>query len=243
MAGARFRNLTGLANASVVLFLVIGVLGLAMLGVGLLLIIELAGGDRSAALPQDFTALEVVDVLLSLGAFVVQVVCTIVFLIWLHHASVNARALGTNGLRISPGWAVGWWFVPFANLVKPFQAVNDLWRSADALAYPTADPDAWPSHRTPALLVLWWTCWLAGNSLGTAAARVSFHATTHGEMLVAEWIDAASDLFWIGGAALAATVVMGIQKRQMAALFAMPEGGAESRNRQLVDLPPPPQSL
>jgi heme/copper-type cytochrome/quinol oxidase subunit 2 len=48
-------------------------------------------------------------------------IATIVFfLIWEYRAYKNLSALNAQNLEHSPGWAVGWWFIPFANLVKPF---------------------------------------------------------------------------------------------------------------------------
>lgn len=52
----------------------------------------------------------------------------IVYLIWLHRAYSNLSALDAGFLgKFTPGWAVGWWFIPFANLVMPYQAVNELY--------------------------------------------------------------------------------------------------------------------
>ena len=38
---------------------------------------------------------------------------------WIFNAACNARAFGAKGLQISPGWAVGWYFVPIMWLFKP----------------------------------------------------------------------------------------------------------------------------
>lgn len=53
--------------------------------------------------------------------------CAVLFLTWLYRVVANGPALGGRGLRFTPGWAVGWWFVPVANLVRPFQAVAEAW--------------------------------------------------------------------------------------------------------------------
>ncbi|MGH7746783.1 MAG: DUF4328 domain-containing protein, partial [Candidatus Dormibacteria bacterium] len=67
---------------------------------------------------------------------VVFTLCAAVFLLWLYRAVSNGPALGAGGLRFSPRWAIGWWFVPIAFLVRPFQAIMEAWRSAD-LTQPT----------------------------------------------------------------------------------------------------------
>jgi Domain of unknown function (DUF4328) len=46
---------------------------------------------------------------------------------WMHRAYRNLPALRAQALRWSPGWAAGGWFIPFANLVIPFQVMRELW--------------------------------------------------------------------------------------------------------------------
>ena len=50
----------------------------------------------------------------------------VVWLVWQHHATANLWSRGLPGLRFTPGWVVGWWFVPFANLVLPYLAMREL---------------------------------------------------------------------------------------------------------------------
>src|SRR6185295_7113854 len=70
-------------------------------------------------------------VMASLVAWVVLFAVTgIVWCVWQHRAQRNAIELAYGKLQFTPGWAVGWWFVPFANLVKPFQTVRELWKAS-----------------------------------------------------------------------------------------------------------------
>src|SRR5918997_1098797 len=59
----------------------------------------------------------------------VRIALVVAFLLWLHRASKNLAALGNPKSRIeyTPGWAVGWFFIPFANLVMPYRAVREVW--------------------------------------------------------------------------------------------------------------------
>ncbi len=74
------------------------------------------------------------------------------FLTWIHRAGSNLQPLGTHGQRFSPGWAVGWWFIPIMNFLRPYQALAEIWRSTGG--WPVA-PVTW-----------WWILWLAANSVG-----------------------------------------------------------------------------
>src|SRR5262245_35859116 len=52
------------------------------------------------------------------------------FLLWVYRTNRNARALGAEGMTYSPGWSVGWFFVPLANLVMPFLVVREIWKAS-----------------------------------------------------------------------------------------------------------------
>ena len=56
--------------------------------------------------------------------------CAIAFPMWMHRANRAARALGATGMEFTPGWAAGWFFVPFANLVMPYRVAVELWKAA-----------------------------------------------------------------------------------------------------------------
>ena len=64
--------------------------------------------------------------LLYLAIYLVTVV---VFLMWQYRVRKNADDIGTTGLRFSPGWVVGWWFVPIMNFFRPYQVMKELWQS------------------------------------------------------------------------------------------------------------------
>lgn len=53
----------------------------------------------------------------------------IMWLVWQHRGHSNLWARGIPGLRYSPRWAVGWWFVPFASFM-PYKTTRELWRNA-----------------------------------------------------------------------------------------------------------------
>ena len=68
----------------------------------------------------------------------------ITFLMWVYRASNNLKAIGVEEQRFSPWGAVGWWFVPFANLVLPGKAVIEIWsKSSTKEQVSQAIPLAW----------------------------------------------------------------------------------------------------
>ncbi|MGI8669037.1 MAG: DUF4328 domain-containing protein [Aridibacter sp.] len=97
--------------------------------------------------------------ILSLIEIPLRIVTVVFFLMWLHRAYKNLLALKAQHLEFSPGWAVGWWFIPLANLVKPFQVVRELWNESD----PEFDEEFGflaSDLGTPAIIGFWWATFL-----------------------------------------------------------------------------------
>ena len=94
------------------------------------------------------------------------VVTGIVWLVWQHRGQANLVAARVSGLRFTPGWAVGWWFVPFANLVKPFQTMRELWKASGG-------EEDWRQSRTWPVIGWWWAAWLTAGVLGRVGGAVS----------------------------------------------------------------------
>ena len=155
----------------------------------------------------------------------------VVWCVWQHHAQANAHALaGTGDLRFTPGWAVGWWFIPIANFWKPFQTVRELWKASHG--------GAWRAIATWPLLGWWWATWLVGSlniQLGSNT-RVGFLFGSGVDVQQLSVADAiAQDRWravWLGfrivAAVLAIMIVRSVERLQRAAA----EAGA---------VPPPPE--
>lgn len=56
----------------------------------------------------------------SLDSFI-GIAIMVVFLCWVYRANYNCRQWGAAGMRFTPGWSVGWFFVPIMNLFRPLQ--------------------------------------------------------------------------------------------------------------------------
>jgi Domain of unknown function (DUF4328) len=92
---------------------------------------------------------------ISTLAFIATV---IVYLIWLHRAYTNLRALDSGFIgKFTPGWAVGWWFIPFANLVMPYQAMSELYVNSVSAPANAAGYSARPSA---GIIGGWWAAFI-----------------------------------------------------------------------------------
>ncbi len=84
--------------------------------------------DRAARLvlrPGEATGFD--DLTATLGGLELglSILTAMAWFVWLHRAVANARSLGVQ-TEATPGWSVGWWFIPFANLIKPYRILRLL---------------------------------------------------------------------------------------------------------------------
>lgn len=94
------------------------------------------------------------------------------FIMWFRRAYRNLGALGIRRLRIKPGWAVGAWFVPVLNAIRPKSIANDIWRAtAPDLPRETEEPP--PGGRVSSLLNWWWAAFIVSGFLYSSGNRVA----------------------------------------------------------------------
>lgn len=100
--------------------------------------------------------------------------CLVVFGVWIVRSGKNAWLFAEvsrlrnrqefqvqqSFLNDSPGWAVGWYFIPIANFWKPFVAMRDL-------VHASTQRGGLPAF----LLPTWWTLWVVSN-IGDRFTRV-----------------------------------------------------------------------
>ncbi|MBV9996984.1 MAG: DUF4328 domain-containing protein [Caulobacteraceae bacterium] len=130
---------------------------------------SLSRAERSSMLGALRQSDAIVGVLASL--FMVGVVASyVISAFWIYRAACNVRALGARGLQSSPGWAVGWYFVPVMCLFKPFTAMEEIWQASMA-------PAKWRLQRPPNLLRWWWASWLIVGFVGYIVLIIARSAT------------------------------------------------------------------
>ncbi len=204
------------ATTAVILLGITAVLGLTAVGSDLAEIKLLTRIMESGG----FTAAEFVTYItrqwgIGVGQIALFLVTATAFLMWLHRVRRNLPALGAEGLRFTPGWAVGWWFVPIMNLFRPFQIMSETWRASD----PGAVGGDWPSARRTPLIGWWWALLLVGGGFGNFANFVATVAFLDrpgvSDLLIAKSAGVAvSDGLILVATILAALIVRDINRRQ-----------------------------
>lgn len=130
----------------------------------------------------------------------------ILWLFWQHRAHRNLRLLGAGNLRFSPGWAVGWWFVPIANLGMPYLTVRELWTTS------VPEPDGSRRARAPKI-GWWWAAYLAAGLLSISLGGFSEQPSLD-ELRVTSSIGLAGELISIWAAVLAISVIRDVMRGQ-----------------------------
>ncbi|MET1002774.1 MAG: DUF4328 domain-containing protein [Acidimicrobiia bacterium] len=156
---AGWRRLKGLRTTLVALLVCnfITSMGVMLAVYQRLSLIDDAGGDPRAlnlsqARDSDATIASVALVYLLLSAAV-----GIVWIIWQWRCAKNVRALEIEGSKWGPGWSIGGWFVPIANIFIPFKIMQDLWRASAPGLKPG---DTLRSQFGSPLIWAWWLLFL-----------------------------------------------------------------------------------
>ena len=173
---------------------------------------QLLEGFRTGAYPQsDIHRLaksnDTRQAIVGLTQMAVLIITAIFFLKFIYRANYNARQLGATNMRFSPGWSVGWYFIPIANLWKPYQAMSEIWRASKNPQNPEAES-------VPSLLPLWWFAWIVSNILGRASFKLAF-AKDISSLITGSIVSIISDAFEIPVCFIGLALIGGIYQMQM----------------------------
>lgn len=204
--GYSYRSASGLAKVlqvAFVVWMVLGGIAVASSLVDYRLILRLIDDPLSVSFAQVETSGDrqsIIAVVQLVGLLVVGAI----FIVWVRRLYRNLPALGVNQ-RFKPGWAVGAWFVPFLNLWRPKQIVDEIWKASSATRSAEVSP----------LLHWWWGLWIAGGVLGQIVFRDRNVSSLDDARNLALGI-AASDVAELVTAGLAFWVVTRVTQRQVA---------------------------
>ncbi|GGL61448.1 hypothetical protein GCM10010129_01260 [Streptomyces fumigatiscleroticus] len=97
---------------------------------------------------------------------IVYLPCAILFVVWFARMRRGTGPLAPDRFRDGPGWAVGSWLVPLANVLLPYRVAVDMWGAATPAAAggkPYRVP-FWPVY-------LWWGLYVSSALYGGWYAR------------------------------------------------------------------------
>lgn len=142
----------------------------AYIGVSALKILQVFGlmaGQLNYEDTGNLDALSMVGLVVGLLNWFLQIAAPIPIAMWIYRAHANLVAMKCPDLKYSPGWAVGWYFIPIANLIEPFRAMRELWQRSHSLESGAV--------RDAPEMAPWWTTFIAANTLSFITAFSSAH--------------------------------------------------------------------
>jgi len=153
-------------------------------------------------------AISVLTFLLAIPELIISLATVVFFLMWLYRAHGNLRAFNPwSRLEYSSGWALGSFFIPFANLVVPYRAVKEVWQKSGS---PDEGQLAEPSP--PASFPIWWLFWLLASFANNLSFRLAFKESVPESTVTT--ISIVASALSIVAAVFAYLVVDAIDKRQ-----------------------------
>jgi hypothetical protein len=121
---------------------------------------------------------------------------------WIYRAHANLKFTRAEEPMTAPSWAVGWYFIPIANLVKPFRAMRQLWTRSGTPAI---------TGQQASVLNIWWGAWILGSILSNPSALRSNAADT---VQISLWLAMISDGLMMVAAWLLAKIIAAITEAQ-----------------------------
>lgn len=137
-----------------------------------------AGGIIST---ESATANDLRQQIIAIVFMIAYITSAVTFISWFRRAYYNLHTQISN-LRFDEGWAAGAWFVPFVNLVRPYQIMKELYQETEHLLAERGKNHN-PQNST-ALLSGWWVLWIIVGLIGNFILRYSMNADEIEELMV-----------------------------------------------------------
>ncbi|KOR33555.1 hypothetical protein TI05_00320 [Achromatium sp. WMS3] len=140
---------------------------------------------------------------------IVYIITGIMFLRWVHLLNKNCHGFGTQDMKFTPGWAIGYYFVPLLNLYKPYQAMQEIWKVS-------TNPINWQNQNGSTLIGWWWTLFLISNLLINISFRMSMSSESIDNLQVATTISILGELIDIPAYFIVLAFIRAIYAKQKA---------------------------
>lgn len=144
-------------------------------------ILTISAFQAGTASQEDLTRVDAVSFAAAMPVVVLNLITVVLVARWIYRANKNAHVLSSE-MEMTPGWNIGWFFIPIAAWWKPFQGIAQSWRASVS----PVDPH---SVDLPGWMRLWWGCWLITMILNNLAFRLSLNAETLDAFLAVGWVE------------------------------------------------------
>lgn len=146
-------------------------------------ILTIGAYQAGSAGQDDLLRVDTVAGIVAIPTVIINLATIILVARWIYRANKNAHAL-SNSMVMTPAWNVGFFFIPFANLWKPFEGIREAWKASAS----PLDPEA---VALPGWIHLWWASWILTNILGNNSFRLGMQAESLDDYVNVAWIELA----------------------------------------------------
>lgn len=206
-------------------------MALAVAGIVTSLLVMTGSGEPASDGQLDVK--QMLQALVDLLQLLILIGTAVAFLRWFYRVHKNLPALHATNLEFSPGWAVGGFFVPFLNLVRPMQVMREVWYWSDPSGFgfdPSSnDLPVRNRHATPPLIGWWWAFFLLGSFADNLSFRLGMSATSSADFAqLSNVLSIAAKVFDFPAALLAVRLVGNITKWQLERNTRIQQGNANA---------------
>lgn len=167
-----YQNESGFSKFLIVLLVMSALLNGAAVGSSVMVYEMLLSVQNGADVPEEEAeAHDTRQIGVGLLQLASSIFIGIIFLMWVYRMSRNAHAIENAKLEYSPGWAVGWYFIPIVNIWKPYQAMKETYQAFIN------------REHIGMVLPVWWFAWLLANAMGRIDARYALKTDTLDQLL------------------------------------------------------------
>lgn len=119
------------------------------------------------------------ETIIGFTHIIIFIISGIVFIRWFRRAYYNLHLVVDN-LNHTEGWAAGYWFVPIANLYRPFQIMKELYGETINYLRKNNIESNFPSKKP---LIWWWSFWIINEILDRIIFQYARRAETIDELI------------------------------------------------------------
>jgi len=164
--------------------------------------------SQDSLTPAEADANDALQGLVAIAYLIVFIITGVAFLKWIYRANLNSRGFGAKDMKFTPGWSIGYYFIPILNLYKPYHAMKEIWQVSKS-------PENWQAQEASDLLTWWWALWLLAGFVDQALFRLSWDAETPDALQAVTVVSIVSCLISIPLCMVAITLVKKISGRQL----------------------------
>jgi Domain of unknown function (DUF4328) len=143
--------------------------------------------------------------IIMISLLVAIVVSRALFFRWVYLVNAKTRENGVQGMEFTPGWAVGWFFVPIASLWKPYEVMEEIWKT-------NSNPKNWHDEITPTYFSLWWFLWIMTLIVSKISSHLYSKANVITDFITANLFAILADCFEVALCVLIIKMVTDITK-------------------------------